>query len=123
MFLTLPTTERLISVRPLIHLKVKHLGNTYKHVIVTFSIGFIAIKSTIVHLVVSNCGRYLVCAGTCCNIAVYKSSKKSGAWKHHINLPKYNLAPTAIALHHNSPLLVAAFSDSKVMAKKHLFLS
>lgn len=85
----------------------------------TFSIRFIAIKSTIIHLVVSKCGRYLVCAGSCCNITVFKSSKKSGAWKHHINLPKYNLPPTAIALHQKSPLLVAAFSDSKVMIKNH----
>lgn len=75
---------------------------------------FSVIKDTLSLMVISTCGTYLVCAGTCCNIAVYKSSKKTGAWSHLLNLPKYKLAPTAIAIHQNSPLLVAAFSDSKV---------
>lgn len=74
------------------------------------------IRDTVIRVVVSGCGRYLVCAGSCCSIAVFKVSEGNGTWSHHLSLPKYNLAPTALAIHPNSPLLVAAFSDSKVAA-------
>lgn len=73
-------------------------------------------------MIVSNCGAYLVCAGSCCNIAVFKRSKNSWAWSHLLNLPKYKLAPTAIALRQNSPKLVAAFSDSKVKFQHTIFV-
>lgn len=72
------------------------------------------IRDTVTRIVVSRCGSYLVCAGSCCSIAVFKASKRSGSFSHHLSLPKYQLAPTALAIHPNSPLLVAAFSDSKV---------
>lgn len=71
------------------------------------------LKAPISHIVVSNCGEFLVCAGLCCNISVWKRTKKDG-WAHHINLPKYPLAPVAMAIHKNSPKLVVAFSDAKI---------
>lgn len=76
------------------------------------------IKGTVSMATVSQCGVYLVVVGTCGTIAVYKekSGGSSVGWKHFLNLPKYKLAPTAIALHANRPLLVAAFSDSKVLS-------
>lgn len=76
--------------------------------------GFAVIKDTLSLLTTSKCGKYLVCAGTCLNIAVFQSNKKNGKWIHHLNLPKYNAQPTAIAIHENSPLLVVTFADSKV---------
>lgn len=71
------------------------------------------LKGGIIHFVVSNCGNLLVCAGLCCNISVWKRTKKGG-WAHHINLPKYPLAPVAMAMHKNSPKLVVAFADAKI---------
>lgn len=73
------------------------------------------INGCISSLNVSNCGRYMVIVGTCCTIAVFKTDLSDECeWKHHSNLPKYCLAPTAVSLHANLPVLVAAFSDSKV---------
>ncbi|XP_055913784.1 U3 small nucleolar RNA-associated protein 4 homolog [Eupeodes corollae] len=70
------------------------------------------IKDTI-HLVdVSNCGNYFVTAGTCRTIAVW--IKKGKHYKHHLNLPRYTAATTAISIHQDSPRLVAVFSDSKI---------
>lgn len=71
------------------------------------------LKAAITHIVVSNCGDFLVCAGLCCNISVWKRTKKGG-WAHHLNLPKYPLAPVAMAIHKNSPKLVVAFADAKI---------
>lgn len=70
------------------------------------------LTAPISHIVASHCGTYLVCADICCNITVWRRTKRS--WVHHINLPKYLLSPTAIAIHPNAPKLVVAFSDSKL---------
>lgn len=76
------------------------------------------IKNQITQILVSHCGTYLVCAGLCCNIAVWKRNarqrKLQQQWEHHINLPKYILTPTAMAIHSNSPKLVVVFADSKL---------
>lgn len=71
-----------------------------------------SLKGPISHINISDCGKYLVCAGLCCNISVWKRNKVH--WRHHLNLPKYPLAAVAIAIHKNSPKLVVAFSDSKL---------
>lgn len=70
------------------------------------------LKASIAHIVVSDCGNFLVCAGLCCNISVWK--RTTMGWSHHINLPKYPLAPVAMAIHKNSPKLVVAFADAKI---------
>lgn len=72
------------------------------------------LKAAISHIVVSHGGGYLVLADICGNISVWKRSRKGG-WAHHINLPKYSLAPVAMAMHKNSPKLVAAFADGKIL--------
>lgn len=75
------------------------------------------VRGTISMLTVSACGGWLVVVGTCGTIAVWRRKRRAGVygeWKHFLNLPKYQLAPTAIALHAGKPLLVAAFSDAKV---------
>lgn len=69
-------------------------------------------KGAISHILSSNCGKYLVCAGTCGKISAWKFVGK--AWKHHINLPKYPIAPCAIAIHKFSPKIVVSFPDSKI---------
>lgn len=69
-------------------------------------------KGAITHILLSNCGTYLVCAGTCGKIAAWKFTGK--IWKHHINLPKYPIAPSAIAINKNSPKIVVSFPDSKI---------
>lgn len=71
------------------------------------------LKSSISQIVVSNCGQFLVCAGLCCNISVWKRVENS-SWTHHINLPKYPLVPVAMAIHMNAPKLVVAFADAKI---------
>lgn len=74
------------------------------------------IKDSISHIEISHCGTFLVCVGLCSTVAVWKqqTQKKKSQWKHLLNLPKYKIPPTAIAIHKNSPKLVAAFADSKV---------
>lgn len=74
------------------------------------------IEDTISQIEISQCGKYLVCAGLCGNIGVWKlhTQRKKAHWKHLLNLPKYKLPPTALAIHRNSPKLVATFADSKV---------
>lgn len=84
-------------------------GINYRETIVAHTF----LKAAISHIVVSNRGEYLVLAGICGNIAVWKRTRKSG-WAHHINLPKYSLAPVAMAMHKNSPKLVMAFADGKI---------
>lgn len=71
-----------------------------------------SLKGSISHLVLSNSGEYLVCADVCCNISAWRYNKQN--WTHHINLPRYSISPVAIAIHKNSPKLVAAFSDGKI---------
>lgn len=71
-----------------------------------------SLKGPIGHIRLSHCGEYLVCSDVCCNIAVWRYSNEN--WSHHINLPKYSMSPVAIAIHKNSPKLVAAFSDGKI---------
>lgn len=70
------------------------------------------LKGPISHLILSECGNYLVCADICCNITVWRQNKRN--WTHHINLPKYHVSPVSIAIHKNSPKLVAAFADGKI---------
>ena len=66
----------------------------------------------VIHLVqVSNSCKYLVAAGTCRTIAVWIKTPKQ--WKHHLNLPKYLVPTTAIALHPDAPRVVATFTDGK----------
>lgn len=74
------------------------------------------LQDSVCQLKLSHCGKYLICAGLCCNIGVWKlnTQKKKSQWKHLLNLPKYKLPPTALAIHRNTPKLVAAFADSKV---------
>lgn len=69
-------------------------------------------KGAISHLVLSDCSKYLVCTDVCCNVTVWQKSEQN--WSHHINLPKYPLPPVAVAIHKNSPKLVAAFADGKI---------
>lgn len=71
-----------------------------------------SLKGPISHLLLSDCGQYLVCADICCNIAVWRQNKR--IWSHHINLPKYHVSPVSIAIHKHSPKLVAAFADGKI---------
>lgn len=70
------------------------------------------LKGAILHMVISDCNKYLVCTDVCCNVTVLQKSSQN--WKHHINLPKYPLPPVAIAIHKNTPKLVAAFADGKL---------
>lgn len=70
------------------------------------------LKGAISHFVISDCNTYLVCTDVCCNVTVLQKSKQN--WTHHINLPKYPLPPVAIAIHKNSPKLVATFADGKI---------
>lgn len=69
-------------------------------------------KGFVAHVIISNCGEYLVCSDLCSNVSAWKRTKKS--WKHHIKLPKYPLPPVALAIHRNSPKLVVAFADTKL---------
>lgn len=71
-----------------------------------------SIKGPVSHIVLSDCNRYLVCTDVCCNVSVWRKNERN--WSHHINLPKYPLSPVAIAIHKNSPKLVAAFADGKI---------
>lgn len=71
-----------------------------------------ALKGPISHLILSDCGNYLVAADICCNITVWRQNKR--IWSHHINLPKYHVSPVSIAIHKHSPKLVAAFADGKI---------
>lgn len=70
------------------------------------------LKGPISHMILSECGSYLVCADICCNITVWRQNKR--IWSHHINLPKYHVSPVSIAIHKNSPKLIAAFADGKI---------
>lgn len=70
------------------------------------------LKGPISHMILSECGYYLVCADICCNITVWRQNKRN--WSHHINLPKYHVSPVSIAIHKNAPKLVAAFADGKI---------
>lgn len=81
----------------------------YRETIVTDQL----LKAPITHMLVSNCGGYLVCSGLCSTVAVWKRTKK-GKYVHHLNLPKYSMPPVAMAMHKNSPKLVLAFADAKI---------
>lgn len=70
------------------------------------------IKDTIHLLATTHCGNYFITAGTCRTIAVW--IRKGKHFQHHLNLPRYTAATTAISTHRNSPKLVAAFSDTKI---------
>lgn len=70
-------------------------------------------KGPITHIVLSECGTYLVCADMHCNVSVWRQTN-GRTWSHHINLPKYPISPVAIAIHKNSPKLVVAFADAKI---------
>lgn len=70
------------------------------------------LKGPISHMILSDCGNYLVCADICCNITVWRQNKRN--WSHHINLPKYHVSPVSIAIHKNAPNLVSAFADGKI---------
>lgn len=71
-----------------------------------------SLKGPTSHMLLSHCGEYLVCADVCCNISVWRYNNDN--WSHYINLPKYTMSPVAIAIHKNTPKLVAAFSDGKI---------
>lgn len=71
-----------------------------------------SLKGPLSHLIVSDCGHYLVAADVCCNITVWCQNKRK--WSHHINLPKYHVSAVSIAIHKHSPKLVAAFADGKL---------
>lgn len=71
-----------------------------------------SLKGPISRMILSDCGNYLVCSDICCNITVWRQNKRK--WSHHINLPKYHVSPVSIAIHKNSPKLVAAFADGKI---------
>lgn len=77
----------------------------------------VLIKDSLNQVEISHCGQYLVCSGLCGNIGVWKLQvhKKKSQWKHLLNLPKYKLAPTALAIHRNTPKIVVSFADSKVI--------
>lgn len=71
-----------------------------------------SIKDVINLITISPCGKYLVVAGTCRIISVWTKTKKG--WQHHLNLPKYIVPTTAIAIHYYKPCIVATFSDGKI---------
>ncbi|XP_067613802.1 U3 small nucleolar RNA-associated protein 4 homolog [Eurosta solidaginis] len=73
------------------------------------------IKDIINHFIVSECGTYIVAAGTDRTIAVW-SIFKGKHFKHHLNMPRYTAITTALAIEtKNTPRLVAAFSDGKII--------
>ncbi|XP_054734884.1 U3 small nucleolar RNA-associated protein 4 homolog [Anastrepha obliqua] len=72
------------------------------------------IKDVINLLAVSECGTYLVVAGTDRTIAVW-SIFQGKHFKHHLNMPRYSAITTALAIHAKEPRLVAAFSDGKII--------
>lgn len=80
------------------------------------------LQDSICQIEISACGKYLVCAGLCCNIGVWKSGtqRRKVQWNHLLNLPKYKLPPTALGIHRNTPKLVVAFADSKVCKIKKI---
>uniref|UniRef100_A0A1A9W3B5 WD repeat-containing protein 55 homolog n=1 Tax=Glossina brevipalpis TaxID=37001 RepID=A0A1A9W3B5_9MUSC len=71
------------------------------------------IKDSIKLLTVSMCGSYIVAAANDRSIAVW-SIYEGKHFKHLLNLPRYNAATTALALHAELPRLVAAFADGKI---------
>lgn len=73
------------------------------------------IKDTVHLLILSKCMKYLICAAHCCTISVWKYNPSVLCWEHYQTLPKYIVPPTAIAIHTNTPKLVAAFPDMKVI--------
>lgn len=67
-----------------------------------------------VHLAcISDCSQYIVFAGLCYNISVWKLD--GNEWRHYKNLPKYKLPATSLAIREDSSILVVSFSDQKVI--------
>lgn len=83
-----------------------------------FFFSFSALSDSIHILIISPCGKYLVCAGLCNNILVWKFGIKEGksvaTWQYYTKLPKYKIPPTSIAIRPNSSILAAVFPDQKI---------
>lgn len=73
---------------------------------------FPVINDSISVLCLSECERYLVCAGACGTTAIWRKNKNR--WSHFKNLPKRDCAPTAITINNKSSRIVLAFPDYKV---------
>lgn len=71
------------------------------------------VKDVVNTMVIDDSGKYLVCAGLCGNIGVW-SLKENGLWSHYINLPKYKIPATALAIRPNSLNVAVVFSDTKI---------
>uniref|UniRef100_A0A182QTF7 Anaphase-promoting complex subunit 4-like WD40 domain-containing protein n=1 Tax=Anopheles farauti TaxID=69004 RepID=A0A182QTF7_9DIPT len=71
--------------------------------------------SETVHLsAVSQCNRYLVCADVASSIVVFEQRTATAKWKRSISLPRYKIAPTAIAIQPGQTRLAVAFPDHKL---------
>ncbi|EDV95711.1 U3 small nucleolar RNA-associated protein 4 homolog [Drosophila grimshawi] len=73
------------------------------------------LKSPISHVELSSCGKYLVVATTNHLIAVWQLRGKSKQSRHLLNLPRYKAGTTALALGENSPRLVVAYTDGRIV--------
>ncbi|XP_034483003.1 U3 small nucleolar RNA-associated protein 4 homolog [Drosophila innubila] len=71
------------------------------------------LKSPISHVLVSPCGNYLVVATSNHLIAVWQLNGKES--KHLLNLPRYKAGTTALAMHENSPRLVVAYANGRIV--------
>lgn len=71
------------------------------------------LKSPISHVVLSPCGNYLAVATSNHLVAVWQLNGQES--KHLLNLPSYKAATTAMAMHENSPRLVVAYANGRIV--------
>ncbi|KAJ9595879.1 hypothetical protein L9F63_012938, partial [Diploptera punctata] len=69
------------------------------------------LKDAVHLLTVSQDGKYVVAADHQSNIVVWTLSDL----KHHCSLPRYSCAPTALAVHPTTDVLVVVYSDHKIV--------
>lgn len=75
------------------------------------------IKANVRHLQISPCGKYLVVATSDYVIAVWQlQDRESGKQPEHLlNLPRYEVGITALALHTNIARLVVAYANGRIV--------
>lgn len=91
------------------YLELLFLQKSFNLIILSITV----IKDLVHTIVLDDTGKYLVCAGLCHNVGVW-TLQENGQWSHYINLPKYKIPITALAIRPNSANVAAAFADNKV---------
>ncbi|XP_060535063.1 U3 small nucleolar RNA-associated protein 4 homolog [Cylas formicarius] len=71
------------------------------------------LSDTVTFLGASSCGKYLVAADGGGNVTIW--TKRNREWRNYSRLPRYEVPPTALAVHPVTLNLVVAYADGKVI--------